>query len=323
MLNPKLKLNKDFENSEKNSTREGFGKGILEAAKKNKKIVAITADLAGSTKLGDFIKKYPLRFVQCGVAEQNLATTASGMAHLGKIPFITSFAAFNPGRNWEQIRTTIAYNNQNVKIIGSHGGLGVGEDGATHQALEDIAIMRVIPNMNVVVPCDFEQAKKATIEISKTKKPTYMRVHRQKSPIITTKKTPFEIGKLQIIKEGSDIALISYGPQVFDCVMAANQLEKQGKSVLVANCHTIKPLHKEGILEIAKKVKAVVVVEDHQIAAGLGGAIAEYLSEVHPTKIIRMGIPDKFGESGNAEELYEKYGLVTKKILDLLKSLQI
>ncbi len=317
MLNKQLKLNKDFETTEKKSTRDGFGKGIVEAAKKDRKIIALTADLAGSTCLSEFIKKFPNRFVQCGVAEQSLATTASGMANIGKIPFITSFAAFNPGRNWEQIRTTICYNSQNVKIIGSHSGLGVGEDGATHQSLEDVAITRVLPNMQVVVPCDFEQAKKATLEIAKTKTPTYMRIHRQKSSIITTKKSPFQLGKLQILKEGADYALFSYGPQVIECILAAEELEKQGKSVMVVNCHTIKPLDNPAILEIANQVKAIVVFEDHQKIGGLGGAVAELLAEEHPIRVLRVGMDDCFGESGAAAEIFKKYSLTKKNIIEI------
>jgi len=321
MLNPKLKLNEKYVESDKNATRAGFGAGILEAGKKDKNVVALCADLSGSLKLGDFIKKFPNRFVQVGVAEQNLATIGSGMAHIGKIPFITSFAAFNPGRNWEQIRSVICYNNQNVKVIGSHGGLGVGEDGATHQSLEDVAITRVIPNMDVIVPCDFLQAKKATMTIAKTKTPTYMRVHRQKAPIITTDKTPFEISKIQIFQEEGDVAIFSYGPQVFDCLAAAEELEKKGKKVMVVNCHTIKPLDEQGILEIAKKVKAIVVVEDHQVSGGLGGAIAEYLSEVHPIKIVRMGLKNCFGQSGSASDLYNEYCLTKDHILQTVLNL--
>lgn len=321
MLNKKLNLNEYFMESEKKSTREGFGIGIVEAAKKSKNIVAITADLSESLKLGEFIKKFKERFIQVGVAEQNLAAIGSGMAHIGKIPFITSFAAFNPGRNWEQIRTTIAYNNQNVKIVGSHGGLGVGEDGATHQSLEDIAITRVLPNIDVVVPCDFEQAKKATIAIAKTKKPAYMRVHRQNTPIITTSKTPFEIGKIQIFKEEGTIALISCGPQIFECLEAAKEIEQKNNKAIVINCHTIKPLDETAILEISKKVRAIIVVEDHQIAGGLGGAIAELLSEKNPTKIIRIGMNDSFGESGPYSELYEKFGINKKRIVEEINKL--
>ncbi|RMF55606.1 transketolase family protein [Candidatus Woesearchaeota archaeon] len=318
-LNPNLFT----ENEEKESTRAGFGKGILKAGKQNKNVVAITADLAGSTKLSAFIKEFPDRFIQVGVAEQNLATVASGLAHVGKIPFITSFAMFSPGRNWEQIRTTICYNNQNVKIVGSHAGIGVGPDGATHQALEDIAITRVMPNIQVIAPCDAIQAEKATIAIAKTKKPAYLRVNRQKSPIITTKSTEFKIGKAQLFKDGSDVAIISCGPIIYEALLAAKELEKKGISALVLNVHTIKPIDKKEIIKAAKKTKAVVTVEDHQIHGGLGSAVAEVLAQNYPTRMEFIGIKDRFGESGSDKELYKKFGLTYKHIIKAVKKVII
>ena len=299
------------------STREGFGQGMLDLAKKNKNIYALTADLAGSTGLGEFLHKYPKQFVECGVAEQNLVTVASGLAHIGKIPFATSFAAFSPGRNWEQIKTTIAYNNQPVKLVGSHVGLGVGEDGATHQMMEDIALMRTIPNMVVVVPCDYEQARKATIEIAKNKKPTYLRINRQKSPELTLSSTEFKIGKAQYFRYGKDITI------VYEAILASDELKKQNISVEVINLHTIKPLDEKTILKTAKKTGKIITLEDHQIIGGLGSAVTELLSEKYPVPIKRLGIRDSFGESGKAKQLYEKHKLTSKHIVkEIMKFLK-
>lgn len=302
------------------ATREGFGAGILKAAKKNKNVVALTADLAGSIGLKEFKKIFPQRFIEVGVAEQNLVTVASGLALSGKIPFATSFAAFNPGRNFEQIRTTICYNNQPVIIVGSHVGLGVGEDGATHQMLEDISLMRSLPNMQVIVPCDFEQAKAAVLEIVKKPKPTYLRVNRQKSALITTSKTKFEIGKAQIMKTGKDITIISNGPMLAEALIAADELKKQKISAEVINIHTVKPIDSVAIVKSAKKTKRVLTIEDHTIYGGLGGAVAEVLSEKHPTRMKIMGL-ETFGESGPASELYKKYHLTAKDIVSVAKKI--
>lgn len=315
------------------STREGFGQGLLEAAKKNKNIYALTADLAGSTGLGEFLHKYPKQFVECGVAEQNLVTVASGLAAIGKIPFATSFAAFSPGRNWEQIKTTIAYNNQPVKIVGSHVGLGVGEDGATHQMMEDIALMRTIPNMIVVVPCDYEQARRATLEIAKNKKPTYLRINRQKTPELTLETTEFKIGKAQTFRYGKDITIIASGPIIYEALKAADELSgnsiqntehrtqkmERSISVEVINIHTIKPLDEKAIIQSAKKTGKIITLEDHQIAGGLGSAVCELLSEHHPVPVKRLGIRDEFGESGKAQQLYEKHELTSKDIVKEIK----
>lgn len=303
------------------ATREGFGQGMLDLAKRNKNIYALTADLAGSIGLGEFLHKYPKQFVECGVAEQNLVTVASGLAAIGKIPFATSFAAFSPGRNWEQIRTTIAYNNQPVKIIGSHTGLGVGKDGATHQMLEDVALMRTMPNMIVVVPCDYEQARRATIEIAKNKKPTYLRLNRQKSPELTTKDTEFKIGKSQTFRYGKDITIISCGPIIYEALQAADELKKQKISVEVINMHTIKPLDEKAIIKSAKKTGKIITLEDHQINGGLGSAVSEVLSENYPVHVKRLGIRDEFGESGRAEQLYEKHKLTAKDIIREIKNM--
>ncbi len=288
------------------ATREGFGEGIVIAGEKNKNIIALCADLTESTKLTEFKKKYPDRFIEVGVAEQNLATIASGMAAMGKIPFIASFAIFNPGRNWEQIRTTICYNDLPVKIIGSHAGLMTGPDGATHQGTEDIALMRTIPNMTVIVPCDAIEAKKATIAISKTKSPVYLRLTRDKTPIITEENSEFEIGKAKIIKEGKDVTIIACGPIIYQALEAALLLEREGIRAQIINLHTIKPIDKKALVLAARKTKAFVTVEDHQIIGGLGSAVAEVVSAFYPVPIRRIGVQDKFGESGSPEELYEK-----------------
>lgn len=308
-MNPYFSVQK-----EKAATREGLGEGLLLAAKKNKKIVAVTADLGGSTKLTAFRKKYPSRFIQVGVAEQNLATVASGMAHVGFIPFITSFSMFSPGRNWEQIRTTIAYNNQPVKIASTHAGLGVGEDGATHQALEDVAIMRAIPNIEIIVPCDKEQAKKAVVAAAQTKKPTYLRFFRQKTPLMTTAQTPFEIGKAQIVEQGQDIALIASGPLLYETLLASKLLAKKGISATVVNMHTIKPLDEKTLLSVATTTKKIVTIEDHQSIGGLGSAVAEVLTEHYLIPLVRMGVKDAFGESGKPEQLYKKHRLTAEDI---------
>jgi transketolase len=297
------------------STREGFGKGILIAAEKNNNIVALCADLTESTRLNAFKEKYPDRFVEMGVAEQNMATVAAGMALVGKIPFIASFAVFSPGRNWEQIRTTICYNDVPVKIVGAHSGLNVGPDGATHQALEDIALMRALPNMTVLVPCDAIETRKATVAMAKHKGPAYIRFNREKSPVFTTENTPFEIGKAEIFKEGNDITIVGCGPVLHKAMLAAKMLQKEGIDAQVINCHTIKPIDKKTLLAAARNTGAIVTVEEHQVAGGLGSAVMEAIAEKWPVPVYRIGVQDSFGESGTAEELYEKHGITAKHIV--------
>jgi len=321
MLNQSLKLNtKIFNNDvEKVPTRQGFGEGLLKAGEENEKVVALCADLLESTKTNIFAEKFPERFIEVGVAEQNLASVASGMAAMGKIPFIASYSIFNPGRNWEQIRTTICYNNQPVKIVGSHAGLSVGPDGGSHQALEDIALTRVIPNMTVISPCDTIEAKKATIACSKTKDPTYIRLARNGTPIITTEETPFEIGKSQVVfvpESGlARVGIIATGPILYRAIMAAYELEKKGIRVKVINLSTIKPLDVEGILALAKETKAIVTCEDHQVAGGMGSAVAECLSENYSVPIEFVGVKDSFGQSGTPEELEKHYCIDTESII--------
>ena len=306
-------LNLDF-SKEKIPTRNGYGDGLLELGKTNKNIIVLCADLTESTRVEAFAKKYPKQFIEIGVAEQNLVTVASGLAATGKIPFASSYACFCPGRCWEQLRTTICYNDRNVKIIGAHAGISVGPDGATHQMLEDIALMRALPNMIVIVPADYEQTKKATLALAKYRGPAYMRFAREKTPQLTTSKTPFQIGKAQILKQGTDIAIIGTGPIITQCLQAAALLQDKHINAAVINCHTINPLDTTTILAIAKQCKRIITVEEAQITGGLGGAISEYLSETHPTPIKRIGVRDHYGESGTPDELLNKFGFSAEHI---------
>jgi len=302
-------------------TRDGFGEGLVLAGEYNERVVALCADLTDSVRMKMFKERFPERFIEVGIAEQNMAAVASGLAASGKIPFIASYATFSPGRNWEQIRTTICYNNQPVKIAGAHAGVSVGPDGATHQALEDIALMRVLPNMIVVVPCDSLEAQKATLAAIEISKPVYLRFGREKTPLFTTEETPFKIGRAEIFWESETsvakektIAIIGCGPLLYYCLKAAFELEKEGRGVIVVNNHTIKPLDEKTILEVAAKVKGVVTVEEHQIIGGLGSAISELLSEKYPLPMKFIGMKDCFGESGEPNELLEKYQMTTKDI---------
>lgn len=299
---------------EKRATRDGFGEGLVLAGKKNKNVVALTADLAESTRVQGFAEKFPQRFFEVGVAEQNLVTIASGLAASGKIPFASSYAVFSPGRNWEQIRTTICYNNVPVVIVGAHAGLTVGADGATHQALEDIALMRVLPNMQVLYPCDALEAKKATLALAKTKSPAYIRLAREKSSVLTKESDAFEIGKARAFRKGSDVTLVSTGPILGVVLHAAFKLGKKGISAEVIHFGTIKPLDVKTLLASVKKTKAVVSVEEHQIAGGFGSAIAEALSQTKPTPQEFIGVHDAFGESGTPEELLQKHRITADAI---------
>lgn len=324
MLNQNLKLNTKIFNDileiEKISIRQGFGEGIVKAGSENENIVVLSADLSESTKANIFAERHPDRFFELGVAEQNLASVASGMAGMGKIPFIASYAIFSPGRNWEQIRTTICYNNQPVKIIGSHAGLSVGPDGGSHQMLEDIAITRVMPNMVVISPCDAIEAKKAVIACAKTKDPTYIRLARNETPIMTTVETSFEIGKAQIayLPEAglAHVGIIATGPILYKALIAASQLEKKGIKLKVMNLSTIKPLDNEAIISLARETKAIVTIEDHQIAGGMGSAVSELLSGYYPTPIEFVGVNNKFGQSGTPEELEKYYEIDVEHIIE-------
>lgn len=295
--------------------RKGFGIGLKKAGEANESVVAACADLTDSTQMSVFKDAFPERFIEIGVAEQNLVTVGSGLAAMGKIPFVSSYAAFSPGRNWEQIRTTICLNDQPVKIVGSHAGVSVGPDGATHQMLEDIALMRVLPNMVVVVPADSVEAEKATLALSEDKRPAYLRLAREATPIFTTDKTPFEIGKAYVYKEGTDISIIATGTMTYQAMVAAEKLTKDGISAEVVHVPTIKPLDNETILKSVSKTNLVITVEEAQINGGLGGAVAELISENHPAPLRRIGIKDRFGESGSPDELLEHFGLTAKHIV--------
>lgn len=313
-INSKLKLNNIYsKNIDSISMRKGFGEGLVKAGAKNKDVVALCADLTESVQMQAFKENFEERFFDVGVAEQNLVTVASGMASMGKIPFTGSYAVFSPGRNWEQIRTTICINNSNVKIIGSHAGLNVGPDGATHQMLEDIALMRVLPNMVVISPCDAIEAEKATLAIAGNGKPSYMRLAREKTPIITTEHTPFEIGKAQIVFDNEskklDVAIIATGWLLYKALLVAKKLEDGGIKVAVVNVSTIKPLDADTIISIAHRSGAVVTVEEHQVIGGLGSAVAECLSTSFPVPVEFVGIKDQFGQSGKMDELVKHYNI--------------
>lgn len=319
-LNPHV-LDSDVEQK---PTRDGYGDGLVRAGEKHPAVVALCADLVESTRTEAFAKKFPERFIELGVAEQNMAAVASGLAAAGKIPFIASYATFSPGRNWEQIRTTIGYNNANVKIAGHHAGISVGPDGATHQAVEDIATMRVIANMHVMVPCDVIEARKATEASVQIHGPTYLRFGREKTPIITTEKTPFVPGKAEVFWSPSgrmklQVAIFACGSLVAEALRAAQELEKEKIGVAVLNVHTIKPIDEKKIVEYAKKAGAVVTVEEHQVVGGLGGAVAEVLAAHAPTPMEFIGMQNVYGESGAPKELLKKYGMDAKEIMHAAK----
>lgn len=346
MINESVKLNpKVFDKDvEQVPIRKGFGEGLLAAGEADERVVGLCADLTESTQMHLFAKNFPNRFIEIGVAEQNLVTVASGMAAMGKIPFCSSYAMFSPGRNWEQIRTTICYNDRPVKIAGSHAGVSVGPDGGTHQAIEDIAIMRVLPNMVVLSPCDSIEAKKATLAAAKTKTPTYIRLAREKTPIITTEETPFELGKAAIFyrtrinadtanadkrgyketqinadrisvhqrghqRASASVGIIGTGSLLHKALVAAKELEGEGVAVTVLNLSTIKPLDEQGILNLAKECGCIVTVEEHQIAGGMGSAVAELLAQKYSVPMEFVGVRDRFGQSGKPDEIVEHYGM--------------
>jgi len=300
--------------------RNGYGEGLKEAGERDINVVALCADLTGSTRTNIFADAFPERFVQCGIAEQNMASVASGMAAMGKVPFIAGYAMFSPGRSWEQVRTTIAYNNSNVKIIGAHAGVSVGPDGATHQAIEDIAIMRVIPNMVVIAPCDSIEAKKATLAAAVYKGPVYIRLARDKTPVVTTEDSPFEIGKAEIFLSKDEqhektVGIIVTGILAHHALVAAKKLNEEGIGVSVLHMATIKPLDVNTLDMFATEHDILVTVEEHQVAGGLGSSIAEHLSSTNPKRIIRIGVEDSFGESGEPEELIAHFGMDDESIV--------
>jgi transketolase len=323
MINSALKLNdKMFDEDVKiNPTRAGFGEGLVALGEADPSVVVLTADLSESTKCDGFEKKFPQRFFDVGVAEQNMAAVAAGLGVSGKTAFIASYATFSPGKNWETIRTTIVYNEANVKVAGHHSGIATGPDGATHQATEDIAITRVWPGMDVFVPCDAIEARKATIAAGKTTHPTYLRFSREKTPVMTTDETPYEIGKIQQfwISDAPQAVIFGTGYMLFEAMLAAKELEEQGIQVIVANVATIKPLDEETIVALAQKTGAVVTIEDHQVMGGLGGAIAETLARTVPTPMEFVGLQNTFAESGTMKELMQKYHVDKDSVKEAVK----
>lgn len=326
MIDPRQYLVDDLTSPEvkQEPIRAGFGRGLLAAGHKDKSIVALCADLTGSTKMDEFAKSYPERFVEIGIAEQNLVTVAAGMALAGKSPWVSSYAAFSPGRNWEQIRTTICLNQTNVKIVGSHAGVSVGPDGATHQMLEDMALMRVLPGMMVVAPADSLEAEKATIALAHRHGPAYIRLAREKTPIISTDKTPFSLAKAQVLRHGEDLTIVACGTMVYQSLMAAEILEKKHKiEAEVINAAVVKPLDTITIVASARKTGAVLTAEEAQVTGGLGGAVAETLADLQPVPMARVGMLDRFGESGAPDELMEYFKLtaphIAARALELVK----
>lgn len=308
---------------EQKPTRDGFGTGAVEAGKADPRVVVLCADLAESTRAEWFQKEFPERFIEMGVAEQNMATVAAGMAAAGKVPFIASYAAFSPGRNYEQLRTTVALNALPVKICGMHAGVSVGPDGATHQMLEDIGMMRMLPGMTVIAPADAEEARKAVIAAAQTDGPVYLRFGRAATPVFTTAETPFAIGKALVLfaSEKPQVALLSTGSLSYAALLAANALAEEGVGALVLHVPTIKPLDEEAVLAAAQQAGRVVTIEEHQAAGGFGSAVAELLSEQHPVPIRRLGVADRFGQSGTPDELLAHYGLDATHIADVARVL--
>ena len=308
-------INTNLESPNMKPSRDGYGNGLVAAGKANENVVAIGADITASTRVDWFRDAFPNRFYNMGIAEQNQMCVAAGMSLMGKVPFVTNYGVFLAGRSWDQIRTTICYNNLNVKLGGAHGGISVGPDGATHQALEEISIMRCLPNMTVIVPADSVEAEKATKAAAETNGPIYIRFGREAVPVITDEETPFEIGKAYCCREGSDVAIIACGAMVYESLVAAEKLAKQGIDAMVINLHTIKPIDKDAIIEAAKKCGAIITAEEHQKMGGMGSAVAEVIAENCPVPMKMVGISDSFGESGQPNELMEKYGMTSADIV--------
>ena len=296
-------------------TRDGFGKGLVELGKTNKNVVVMSADLTESTRANWFKKEFPDRFFGLGVAEQDMVGVAAGFALMGKIPFACTFGVFASGRAWDQVRISVAYMNLNVKIVGTHGGISVGPDGATHQALEEIALMRILPNMAIVVPADALEAQRATIEAAKRKGPVYLRLGRSGVPVITKETDRFEIGRADTLREGSDVAIFACGQMVSEAILACDELAKDGIKAKLINVHTPKPLDRNAVIAAAKETGAAVTAEEHTILGGLGGAIAEILAQESPVPIRMVGVKDRFGVSGESDELFEHFGLNAKHIV--------
>lgn len=321
MLNPDLHLNPHalFPTVEKIPTRNGYGEGLVELGEQDPTIMVLTGDLAESTRVHLFQKKFPERFLECGIAEQNMMSVAAGLALAGKIPFVSSYAVFVPGRCWDQLRVSVCYGNANVKVAGAHAGISVGPDGATHQALEDLAITRVLPNLVVIVPCDAEETRKCTHAVADYLGPCYFRFTREKTPVITTKDTPFEIGKAYVCRTGTDVTLAACGPLLHEALLAAEELEQEGIEAEVLNCHTLKPFDDATLTTSVKKTGACVTIEEHQIIGGLHGTVSETLGRSWPAPIEAIGMPNSFGESGEPDELLTKYGMKAQDIVTAAK----
>lgn len=322
MINKKAYLVKSLINKEKLEaapTRQGYGEGLVELGKKNKDVVVLCADISDSTKSGMFRDAFPERFIETGIAEQNMMGLAAGLALSGKIPFVSTYAVFCPGVNWSQIRVLIGQNNANVKLTGAHAGVSVGPDGMSHQALEDIAIMRCLPGMVVLAPCDYIETKKATLAAAKYKGAVYLRFAREATPVFTTSRTPFKVGRAEIFRQGKDVSIIACGPLVYNSLIAAEKLAKEKIDVQVINNHTIKPIDEKTIIKAAKETRAVVTVEEHQVMGGMGSAVAEVLAKNYPAPIEMIGVQDRWGESGEPEELIEHFSLGVDSIIKAAK----
>jgi transketolase len=304
---------------EQKPTRDGYGEGLVELGKKDPRVVVLCADLTGSTRSKMFKDEFPDRFIEAGIAEQNMLGLAVGLALVGKIPFVSTYSVFCPGRNWDQLRISVAYNQANVKLTGAHAGISVGPDGATHQGLEDIAITRCLPNMTVLAPCDTIETKKATMAAGQMEGPVYLRFAREATPVFTTKRTPFRIGQAEVFRKGKDVTMIACGPIVYEALLAAEDLAKEGIDVRVINNHTIKPIDEEEIIKAAEQTGAIVTGEDHQIMGGLGSAVAEVLAKNHPVPMEMVAVQDRFGESGAPEELMKEFGLLAEDIKKAVK----
>ena len=300
-------------------TRDGFGEALVELGRSDKNVVVLSADLTESTRANWFKKQFPERFFGLGVAEQDMIGTAAGFALMGKIPFACTFGVFASGRAWDQVRVSVAYMNLNVKIVGTHGGISVGPDGATHQAIEEIALMRIIPNMTIVVPCDAVEARKATVESARIKGPVYLRFGRSGVPVITNKDDFFKIGKANVLKDGKDVSIFACGQMVCEALLAAGELKAEGIAARVINLHTPKPIDKEVIIKAAKETGAIVTCEEHTVMGGFGSAIAEVVIQNHPVPVKMVGVMDKFGVSGEPDELFRHFGLTSKDIVKAAK----
>jgi transketolase len=308
-----------YDKVEKIPTRNGFGHGLVELGHANKNVVALCADLSDSTRALWFAEKFPDRFIEVGISEQDMMGIAAGLAAVGKIPFLSTYGVFSTGRAWDQMRTTVAYGDFNVKIASAHGGISVGADGATHQSLEEIALSRVLPNMKVIVPADYWESKKATIASASIHGPIVIRFGREKVPVITTEKTPFVFGKAETFRFGHDVTVFACGPMVYEALIAAKELEKRGIDVRVVNMHTVKPLDEKAIIDAAKETGAIVTAEEHQVNAGFGSAIAEVVVEHYPVPMKRVGVIDRFGESGEPDQLMVEFNL---KSADIIKAVE-